>query len=73
VTLEFEFVGTIPGTVVRAEVNRKGNGWWEYFLTNTETGRFYGPHHMHQPGIQLNHEQAARIALEIRNARRMDT
>jgi hypothetical protein len=73
VTLQFEWVGTIPGTVVKAEVNDNGDGWWQTFLTNTETGRFSGVHSMHLPGIQLTHEQAARIAMEIWIAKGMDT
>lgn len=72
-SLEFEYVGTIPGTIVKAEIHNKGAGWWMYFLTNTLTGANSGVHDVYLPGIQLTHEQVARVAFEIWLAKGMDT
>jgi hypothetical protein len=73
VSLEFEYEKTIPGTCVKAEIHDKGDGWWQYFLTNTQTGDNSGVHEFHLPDIPLTHEQAAKVAMEIWIAKGMDT
>lgn len=71
-TLEFEYVATIPGTCVKAEIHHKDVGWWQYFLTNTQTGDNSGVHDFHLD-FPLTYEQAAKIAMEIWIAKGMDT
>lgn len=71
-SLEFEYTQTIPGTVVKAEIHNKGEGWWQYFLTNTATGQNSGVHEFHLD-FPLTHEQAAKVAMEIWLAKGMDT
>lgn len=73
VSLEFEYVGEIPGTCVKAEIHDKGEGWWTYFLTNTQTGDNSGVHDFHLTDFPITHEQAAKIAFEIWTAKGMDT
>lgn len=69
--LEFEYVRIIPGTVVRAEIHSKGDGWWQFFLTNTVTGNNSGVHEFHLDFIET-HEQAAKVAMEIWLAKGLD-
>lgn len=71
-TLSFEWVNIIPNTCIKAEVNDLDSGWWETFLTNTETGDFSGVRSFHLD-FPLTHEQAAKIALEIWIAKGIDT
>lgn len=71
-TLVFEYKHTIPGTCVLAEIHDKGDGWWQYFLTNTQTGANSGVHDFHLD-FPLTHEQAAKVAMEIWIAKGMDT
>lgn len=73
-SLEFEYVQNIPGTCIKAEIHDKSNGWWTYFLTNTETGANSGVHDFFIPmEFPVTHNLAARIALELWIAKGIDT
>lgn len=72
VSLEFEYVRNIPGTCIKAEIHNKGDGWWQYFLTNTQTGDNSGVHDFHL-GFSLTYEQAAEVAKEMWISRGLDT
>lgn len=73
VSWEFEYVGTIPGTCIKAEIHEMGYGWWRYFLTNTEDGEISGVHEFHLRDFPITHEQAAKVAFAIWLSHKLET
>lgn len=73
-TLQFEYVRTIPGTNIKAEMHKMGSGWWRYFLTNQDNGEMSAVEEFHLPDWDdITYDQAAKVAFAIWLSHKLET